>query len=274
MTTPPVPRSAAFFDLDKTVIARSSALAFSRPFFAGGLITRSTVLRSAYAHFLFQAAGADHDQMERMRAYMSQMVAGWQVDQVRSIVEETLSEIIVPAVYQEARDLIAEHRAAGRDVVLVSSSGADVVEPIGRMLGVDRVVATRMAVADGAYTGEIEYYNYAEAKAVAMRALAASEGYDLAASYAYSDSSTDLPMLAAVGHPTAVNPDRALRKEATARGWPVQDFTHPVSLRQRLATGISSIPSPRPRQVLVLGGVALVVAAAVWHHRRHRAHRA
>jgi HAD superfamily hydrolase (TIGR01490 family) len=232
VTTAPE-RSAAFFDLDKTVIARSSTLAFSRPFYAGGLITRRAMLRSAYAHFFYQVNGADHDQMERMRRYLSSLTTGWDVQQVRVIVAETLTELISPLVYEEATTLIAEHHEAGRDVVIVSASGAEVVEPIGTMLGADHVVATQMVVEDGRYTGDIDFYAYGVNKATAIRELAAERGYDLAASYAYSDSATDVPMLEAVGHPFAVNADKALRREATARGWPLLDFTKPVRMRTR-----------------------------------------
>src|SRR3712207_6785742 len=133
----------------------------------------------------------------------------------------------------EAADLIEEHRAAGREIVIVSSSGAEMVEPIGQLLGVDRVVATRMVTVDGRYTGEIDFYAYGENKAVAVRQVAAENGYDLADCYAYSDSITDLPMLAAVGHPTAVNPDRALRRAAAEHGWPVLEFSWPVTVRSR-----------------------------------------
>lgn len=276
-------RSAAFFDLDKTVIARSSTLAFSRPFYAGGLITRSAVLRSAYAHFLFLVGGADHDQMERMREYLSRMVSGWDVQQVREIVAETLTQLIEPVVYREATALVAEHHAAGRDVVIVSSSGAEVVEPIGAMIGADRVVATRMVVDEGRYTGEIEFYAYGENKAAAIRELAEQEGYDLAACYAYSDSVTDLPMLSAVGHPTAVNPDRGLRREAVARGWPVVDFTEPVTLRTRMAGGVQRVETwrrdavgptldlvPRPVALRFAIGLATAAAALAWVLARRR----
>ena len=140
---------------------------------------------------------------------------------MRDIVAETLHNVVDPLVYDEAVSLIEEHHLAGRDVVIVSASGAEVVEPIGEMLGADRVVATRMQVVDGRYTGEIDYYAYGENKAAAMRRLAEEHDYDLARSYAYSDSITDLPMLEAVGHPYAVNPDRELRRQAAARGWPV-----------------------------------------------------
>src|SRR5262249_49924697 len=138
-------------------------------------------------------------------------------------------------IYDEAASLIERHHAAGRDVVIVSTSGAEVVEPIGALLGADKVVATRMVVgADGCFTGEVEYYAYGPTKAEAVRELAASEGYDLSRSFAYSDSVTDVPMLESVGHPFAVNPDRALRREAVARDWPVLVFSRPVRLKQRL----------------------------------------
>lgn len=264
------PRSAAFFDLDKTIIARSSTFAFSRPFYAGGLITRSAVLRSAYAHFVYLAGGADHDQMERLRAYLSDLVTGWDVQQVRDIVAETLEELIQPLVYREATALIAQHHAAGRDVVIVSSSGAEVVEPIGAMLGADHVVATRMVVEDGRYTGEILYYAYGENKAAAVRELADGRGYDLAECYAYSDSFTDLPMLAAVGHPVAVNPDRALRKEAVAREWPVLDFTQPVRLRTRVVEQVQRVPAPRPPMVAVALGASAATAGLIWYATRRR----
>ena len=262
-------RSAAFFDLDKTIIAKSSTLAFSRPFYAGGLINRRSVLKSAYAQFVFLAGGADHDQIERMREYLSALCTGWDVQQVKDIVAETLHDLIDPLVYDEAATLIEEHHAAGRDVVVVSASGAEVVEPIGEMIGADRVVATRMVVEDGRYTGEIEFYAYAEAKATAVRALAESEGYDLARCYAYSDSSTDVPMLSAVGHPYAVNPDRALRKEALARGWPVLVFDRPVRLRERFS---ASMPG-RPAMAAALSAGA-ATAGLVWYAtRRQQRHR-
>ena len=212
-TPRPTPRTAAFFDLDKTIIARSSLFAFSRPFLAGGLITRRAVVRNAYAHFLFQVGGADHDQIERTREYLTALVAGWDVQQVRDIVAETLEQQIVPVVYREATELIEHHHRAGRDVVIVSASGSEVVEPIGALLGADHVIATRIVVDHGVYTGALDFYAYGENKAVAVRELAAQRGYDLSSSFAYSDSVTDLPLLEAVGHPHAVNPDRPLRRD-------------------------------------------------------------
>nr|WP_234800138.1 HAD-IB family hydrolase [Mycolicibacterium diernhoferi] len=227
-------RTAAFFDLDKTVIAKSSTLAFSKPFFDQGLLNRRAVLKSSYAQFLFLMSGADHDQMDRMRTYLTDMCTGWDVEQVRSVVGETLHEIVDPLVFAEAANLIADHKLCGRDVVVVSASGEEIVAPIARALGATHAMATRMVVEDGKYTGEVGFYCYGEGKAEAIRELAAREGYALEHCYAYSDSITDVPMLEAVGHPSVVNPDRALRKEAAARSWPVLTFSRPVSLRDRL----------------------------------------
>ncbi|MCX4981749.1 HAD-IB family hydrolase [Streptomyces sp. NBC_00572] len=264
-----LPRTAAFFDLDKTVIAKSSTLTFSKSFYRGGLISRRAALRTAYIQFVFLAGGADHDQMERMREYLSALCKGWNVAQVKELVAETLHDLIDPIIYDEAASLIEDHHAAGRDVVIVSTSGAEVVEPIGEMLGADRVVATRMVVGeDGCFTGEVEYYAYGPTKAEAVRELAKSEGYDLARCYAYSDSATDIPMLEAVGHPYAVNPDRALRREAAAREWPVLAFEKPVRLKQRLPE--FRMP-PRPTLVAAAAvGAAAVGAGLVWYAARRR----
>lgn len=248
-------KTAAFFDLDKTVIAKSSTLAFSKPFFDQGLINRRAVLKSTYAQFFFLMSGADHDQMDRMRSYVTNMCAGWDVKQVKSIVDETLHDIVDPLVFAEAADLIADHKLCGRDVVVVSASGEEIVAPIARALGATHAMATRMVVEDGKYTGDIAFYCYGEGKAQAIRELAAREGYPLEHCYAYSDSITDLPMLQAVGHPTVVNPDRALRKESAARGWPVLTFSKPVSLRDR-------IPAPSSAAVATTAAVAASAIAA------------
>jgi HAD superfamily hydrolase (TIGR01490 family) len=258
-------RPAAFFDLDKTIIAKSSTLAFSRSFYAGGLISRGSVLRSAYAQFVYLVGGADHDQMEKMREFLSELSAGWDVQTVRDIVADTLHHIVDPLVYDEAVSLIEEHQLAGRDVVIVSASGAEVVEPIGEMLGADGVIATRMEIEDGKYTGEIGFYAYAENKATAIQELAEVKGYDLARSYAYSDSITDVHMLEVVGHPYAVNPDKELRRTAAARGWPVLWFSRPVALTRRMR-----LPSSKPTLAAIALGTAVSVGGAVYLAARRR----
>jgi HAD superfamily hydrolase (TIGR01490 family) len=215
---------AAFFDLDKTIISRSSTLAFGPWFYRYGLIGLGDAMRSTLAQTLFRFSGAGHQRMERIRDQVSQLCRGWSADRVGEIVARHLEDIIVPLVYAEAQALLLEHRGAGQDVVIVSTSGHEMVAPIGALLGAESVIATRMEIMEGLYTGRFEFYAYGEAKAERVRELAAERGYLLPDCYAYSDSVTDLPMLEVVGHPRAVNPDRALRKIAEQRGWPILTF--------------------------------------------------
>jgi HAD superfamily hydrolase (TIGR01490 family) len=265
-----MPGSAAFFDLDKTIIATSSTLALGKAFYAAGLIGRRDVAKGVYARFVYHLGGADAARMGRMRDGLVQTVTGWDAEQVRSIIAEALFDLIDPLVYDEAATLIEEHHAAGRAVVIVSSSGDEVVEPVGTMLGADHVVATRMVVEDGKYTGDVAYYAFGPYKAKAMAALAAEHGWELADCYAYSDSGTDVPMLATVGHPYAVNPDRTLRREAAEREWPVLEFKHPVRMRSRF----SKIASPSKPVAVGIAGAAVVAAAAGWRAARVHGRRA
>ena len=264
----PVGLSAAFFDLDKTVIAKSSALAFGRPFYRDGLISRRDVVKSAYAQLMFRLGGTDEQTMARTRDYLAALCKGWKVEQVRQIVAETLDELINPYVYAEAATLIGEHQAAGRNVVLVSASGDEMVRPIGELLGITDVIATRMGIVDGRYSGEVEFYAAGESKAQGVRDLAAERGYDLAECYAYSDSSSDLPMLESVGHPSAVNPDRTLRRVAIENSWPILAFRHPVPLGRRLRDRPAV-----PVAAAALGvGVGVAIGIAIYgRHRRLRA---
>ena len=260
-------RIAAFFDLDKTVIAKSSVLAFTRPFFNEGLLSRRAVLESSYAQLLYVLSAADQDRIERMREHIAHMCEGWDVEQIKSIVDETLQDVVTPLVYAEAKDLIADHRARGYDVIIVSASGEEVVTPIAQALGAAHSVGSRMRIVDGRYAGELEFYCFGEAKATAVRELADRYGYDLAGSYAYSDSATDLPMLLAVGNPRVVNPGRALRRVATENNWPVLRFTLPVPLRRRIPT------SPRALWAAgaIVGAIALILSVSTRLARRSHA---
>lgn len=250
--------AAAFFDLDKTVIARSSTFVFGRTFMKDGLISTSTVIKGMYAQAVYQLVGADHGRMEQMRAASLELTKGWEADRVRRLVEETVEELVAPLVFQEALDLFAEHRKARRDIWIVSSAAHEIVAPFARHLGIHDVIATQSGVDDdGRYDGTLDFYAYAANKATAIRQVSEVRGYDLAASYAYSDSVTDMPFLAAVGNPMAVNPDRELRAAAQAMGWPMQDFASPVTLRSRLPD------IERPRNEVLVGTLTALAAGVV-----------
>jgi HAD superfamily hydrolase (TIGR01490 family) len=261
-----VAREAAFFDLDKTIIAKSSVLAFGRPLYREGLLSRRTIVKTLYAQVVFMLVGADEEKMEKLRVAMAAMTRGWNRDHVASIVRETLTEVIEPIIFAEAVELFDDHHAAGREVVIVSSSPLEVVEPLAEFLGADRSIATRPAVnAEGDYTGELEFYAYGPTKAVAIRELADKEGVDLDACYAYSDSITDLPMLETVGHPVVVNPDRELARIAREREWEVRKFERPVRMRDR-------VPVPPAGPTLAVSSALAVAGAgvAVWWWLRKR----
>ncbi|MBK5227604.1 MAG: HAD-IB family hydrolase [Actinobacteria bacterium] len=232
-----MPMEAAFFDLDKTIIARSSPLALSRSFLREGLIQRGTLLKSMYAQLVFQLMGADENKMERIREESAKLTAGWEADKVRAVVTEVLEEVISPLIYAEALELMHDHRAAGRLICIVSSSPEEIVAPLAHMLRVDRWIATRPTIEDGKYTGGLDFYAYGPHKAEAMKSLAEELGLNLDASFAYSDSVTDLPMLERVGNPVVVNPDKDLRRIAEERGWKIEWFRDPVSMRDRLHLG-------------------------------------
>ncbi len=258
-----VATSAAFFDLDKTVLARSSMMAFAPSFRRAGMLRRSALLRAAWSHLCYVRWGAGPRRLERVQRAVLRTTAGWDQAQVRDLVAGGLEVAIDPIVHREAADAIAAHRAAGRPVVLVSAAPEELVEPIGARLGVDAVIASRAVLdAAGCYSGRLERYAYGPAKALLIQEWAAERGIELASSWAYSDSATDVPMLEAVGNAVAVNPDRVLRRVASLRGWSIERF------------GLAPpAEPPAPSKVGRASAAVAVMAAAtggftVWARRR------
>ena len=223
---------AAFFDLDKTIIATSSVFAFGKEFLNNGMITRQEALDLYLTKAAYMLIGQSSEKMDTTRDNLANMITGWSVEDVTAVTTETMHNVITPAIYSEARELIEAHRALGHDVIIISASANILVAPIAKELGIDMIVASEVEVVDGTLTGRITRYLKGDAKAEAIREFVAEHGYDLERSYAYSDSATDIPMLELVGNPVAVNPDRALRKHAQAEGWDVQTFKNPEPLIQ------------------------------------------
>ncbi len=255
---------AAFFDLDKTIIAKSSVLAFGRSFYREGLLSRTTIVKVMYAQVIFLLIGADDAKMEKMRDAMLTLTRGWNQRHVAAIVRETLDEVVLPIIYAEALDLIEQHRLAGRKIVIVSSAPVEVVEPLAEHLGADEHIATRVNLdANGNYTGQVALYAGGKHKADAIRELASRHDIDLDQSYAYSDSISDVPMLETVGHPIAVNPDRELARLSKERGWEVLEFRNTVGLGNRT-------PSRLPRVIATVGSFAAIAGLGLAARARRR----
>jgi HAD superfamily hydrolase (TIGR01490 family) len=211
---------AAFFDLDRTLLRRSSALALAPAFRRRGIITRRMMVEAAAWQVLFMLRGASHEAVRRAAEDGLVLLRGHTPEEMRELVAEAMETVLRPLVYAQSLDLVERHRSRGEPVYIVSATLQEIVQAIADDLGFDGALGTVCEVADGVYTGKAIRALHAEAKADCIRTL----DHDLAASTAYSDSHTDLPFLEAVGHPVVVNPDRALRKIAAARAWPILEF--------------------------------------------------
>ena len=254
----------AFFDLDKTVIAKASMAAFGRTLYRDGLLSRRILLRAAWSQLVFLHLGASEEKLATLREKVLRLTKGWDRERVSALVREAMDEVVEPIIYAEALELIEHHRAQGHRVVIVSASPMEIVGPMADYLHIEDAIASVARVdEDGLYTGEMERYSYGPYKAEAMAEIAERYGLDLSASFAYSDSATDVPMLEAVGHPVAVNPDRVLARLARDRGWEVRHFVRPVRLRDRVP-----VPPPVPTAAIGLAVAAAGTALAILRSRR------
>jgi HAD superfamily hydrolase (TIGR01490 family) len=212
--------AAAFFDLDRTLLRRSSALALAPAFRRHGIITRRKAVEAAAWQLLFMVRGASHTAVRRAAEDGLILLRGHTPEEMRDLVAESMETVLRPLVYAQSLDLVERHRERGEPVYIVSATLQEIVQAIADDLGFDGALGTVCEVVDGEYTGNAIRALHAQAKADCIRTL----DHDLDASTAYSDSHTDLPFLDAVGHPVVVNPDRKLRKIAAERGWPIEEF--------------------------------------------------
>jgi HAD superfamily hydrolase (TIGR01490 family) len=216
---------AAFFDLDRTLISRSSSLSLAPAFHRRGLLRRRDRTKALLAQLVFVRYGAGTSRVGRTAESGMAFLKGLPVETMREIVAEAVDTAFKPHVYRDALDLVARHRERGEKSFVVSAALQEIVDALVSELGFDGGVGSTAEVEDGAYTGRLVRRLDGSAKAEALADLAATEGIDLSESTAYSDSASDVPFLAAVGHPVAVNPDRRLRAIAADRGWRVLRFT-------------------------------------------------
>jgi len=237
MTYEMTPRAAAFFDLDRTIISGSSVFTFGYVAYRNGMLPGRDLLRDLLSAVLFQFTGASDEKSEAVKNRILDSITGMRVDDLRHLGGDIIPRLL-DGVRREARGLIDLHDDAGRDTFIVSASPIEIISDFAAAMGMTGALGTVAEVVNGTYTGELaEPFCFGEGKAEAIEKIAAANEYNLALSYAYSDSGSDLPMLEAVGHPVAVNPDRALESVAYYRGWPIVEFSR---TRKRVITRTSA----------------------------------
>jgi len=219
--------AAAFFDLDRTLMEGSSAFQFGRAAYKAGLMSRRRLVADAIANLRFRLRGATDEDTNQLRDRISKSLAGVRVRDLERLGASVLAGVL-PRIYPEVLAIAHRHQDEGRRVYIVTAAAGDLAEMLARVLALDGGIGSQFSgVLDGVYTGRPEgLFIYGAGKATAIEQLARERNLDLAASYAYSDSVSDLPMLRAVGHPVVVNPDRELATLARAEGWDVLRLDH------------------------------------------------
>ena len=254
---------AAFFDLDKTLIEGSSGVHFARAAYRAGLATRRQIAGDVWANLQFRLHGSTDEKADELRKRIFDAIAGVPVIELKRLVPSALAGIL-PRVYEPVLRTAFAHQDAGRPTFIVTAASQETADVLAYVLTLDGGIGSRSEIRDGIYTGRpAGPFTYRDGKAEAIRQVAQREGIDLAQSYAYSDSESDLPMLRAVGHPVAVNPDRDLERIARAEGWQIMRFDW-LARRLRIASTVGAVG-------LVGGGGGYVVAR---HRSRSRLERA
>jgi len=253
-------RSAAFFDLDRTLMEGSSAFQFGRAAFRAGLLSRGQLIADGWANLKFRLRGASDEVSHELRERISRDLGGTRVRDLERLGADVMAGVL-PRIYPQVLELAYDHQDEGRSVYIVTAASQQLAEMLARVLAFDGAIGSQFSeIVDGVYTGRpAGLFIYGNEKALAIQRLAEREGLDLSQSYAYSDSASDLPMLRLVGHPVAVNPDSTLAKAAREERWEVLRFDR---LGRRLKAAVGLIGAA------VAGGVGSAAVAA--HNRRRR----
>lgn len=251
--------AAAFFDLDRTLIGGSSVFVFGMAAWKAGFVPTGDLVSDARNAIGFRLTGASDEKTAAVRDRILGAIAGTTVAELRALGNQVIPRLL-KEVRLESRGLIDLHHDAGRDTYIVSASPIEIVDDLADAMGMTGGIGTVAEIVDGVYTGRLaEPFCYGEGKARAIEKLAEEKGYDLRLSYAYSDSAGDLPFLEMVGHPVAVNADRALQSLAYHRGWPVIVFSRKAKQVIRTTTAVT-------------GAAGLAAATYFLGRRQGRAH--
>ena len=233
-------RGAAFFDLDRTLMAGSSGIFFARAAYEAGMITRGRLLGDLYQNLRFRLRGSTDDWADEVRRRVGEMLAGVAVRDLQRMSPRVLAGVLPRLYPQMLVERAYAHQDAGRPVYIVTAASQEMADLLAHVLVFDGGVGSRLEVHDGRYTGRADGpFNYREGKVLSLRELAARDGIDLADSFAYSDSESDLPMLRAVGNPVVVNPDPELSRIAAVEGWEVLRLDR-LGRRLKIAVALSA----------------------------------
>jgi HAD superfamily hydrolase (TIGR01490 family) len=248
--------AAAFFDLDRTLMAGSSAYHFGRAMYKAGQMSRRQIARDAIDQVRFRLRGASDAAVNVLLDRVLAGIKGQRVRDLQRMVPDMLAGVL-PRVYPQMLDVVRSHQDAGRPCYIATAASQPAAEVLAGALMMDGAMGTCWEVEDGVYTGRLDGpFAYGEGKAQRLREFAAERRIDLAQSWAYSDAVSDLPMLEAVGHPVAVNPDAGLEEVARREGWEVLRFEK-LGERLRVAAAVAA--------------AAAVGGSGSWLARRRRA---
>ncbi len=250
------PRAGAFFDLDKTLMAGSSGVFFARAAYESGMISRSRLIKDLYENIRFRLLGSTDDRADDVRRRVGEMIAGVRVRDLERLSPRVLSGVL-PRLYPQMLERAYAHQDAGVPVYILTAASQEMADLLARVLAFDGGLGTRSEIVDGHYTGRpAGPFNYREGKVISMQELAEREDIDLASSFAYSDSESDLPMLRAVGHAIVVNPDAPLRRIANEEGWEIVELDRLGRRLKVLAVlGIGTAMASAGRALLERSGV-------------------
>jgi HAD superfamily hydrolase (TIGR01490 family) len=249
------PRGGAFFDLDKTLMAGSSGIFFARAAYETGMISRGRLARDVYENLRFRLRGSTDDRADDVRRRVGEMIAGVRVRDLARLTPRVLAGVL-PRLYPQMLERAYAHQDAGLPVYILTAASQEMADLLARVLAFDGGLGSRSEIVDGRYTGRpAGPFNYREGKVVSMREVAERDSIDLAASYAYSDSESDLPMLRAVRYAVVVNPDAVLRRIALAEGWEVIELDRLARrLKVLAALGVGTALASLGRAVLERAG--------------------
>lgn len=232
-------RAAAFFDLDRTMMAGSSGIFFARAAYESGMISRRQLVRDLGENLRFRLRGSTDERADAVRRRVGEMITGVPVRDMQRLAPRVLAGVL-PRLYPQMLERAYAHQDDGRLVYIVTAASQEMADLLAHVLAFDGGLGSRSEVIDGVYTGRADGpFNYREGKVESMRLEAEAVGIDLAASIAYSDSESDLPMLRAVGQAVVVNPDAELSRIAAAEGWEVLRFD-PLHRRLKVAAGLGA----------------------------------